>query len=324
MAFIEKQVEQLPPESSLAEKEKVKEEVALEAREQAEEEGLPVVKGKPDLAKIIQDENGGEQRVEEPKQDEQVKPTTGWRSWFKARSSNTGTIVRGAAGGTGKSASAALHFGKLGAQSAGTASAVLGVAGLVGAVFQAIAAGFDMRSAHSSINKARSLKAVLSKAKNDGVSPDIIEAVSKAMKTKYKKAWYKATTAALNLAGVVLTTTLLAVGGVALLASNPIGWAIAGALTLAGLAFFAYRVIRWFKKGAKRGQGRQKTAETLFNALIGADKHADQATASNAIKELGLKGEAWLEMWNKNNDKKSRQQLKNVAVGELMRKLKWS
>jgi len=121
-------------------------------------------------------------------------------------------------------------------------------------------------------------------------SPDLIDAIHYAMRQKYAKAIHRS----INLSGTALaaacTITLMAIGGVAAPASNPVGWGIAigliGVGTLIGLGLLAYKIGRYFHKKKKGllNQRRREVANSLYDRVVDEPNHG----AGRALSVLGL------------------------------------
>lgn len=172
-----------------------------------------------------------------------------------------------------------------GAQTAGT------VLGYVAAGLGAIAGMLDVRAAISSGRKARALETVMAdlKAKNPG-DARLIDAIQYAINQKYSKTKIRALKAITGLTSAGITIAALVVGvGLAALATNPVGWAIAavivGLCAVTGVSIMLYKLGRklwkWFK--GDLGVQRRKMALALYDRAIAGD-----ALAVQALKELGL------------------------------------
>jgi hypothetical protein len=271
-------------------------------------------RGKPVVSQALVEAVGGDPAERKPKEEAAANPSL-WsriKGWF----ARLLTIGRIGAGGTGKVG----VLGKLGVALNEGAKLAGSVTAIVSFFFQGVSAGLDIRAAISSRQKYKNLDAVAKEAKEQGADPKLVEAVKYAMNQKYKKYLMRTSTAVSNLIGVGVTATLLGIGGLGMLASNPVGWAISGVLAVVGISFAIYKIWRYFKKGSDRGKQRNEMAGRLFmNAMQGDAK--SKGAAQSALKALGLPIQRWLAGWS-GMKRLERDAFQAQSIAEIMRKLK--
>ncbi|MEO1261793.1 MAG: DUF4157 domain-containing protein [Bacteroidota bacterium] len=160
------------------------------------------------------------------------------------------------------------------------ASKTAGALGVAGGVAGAAAGTFV-----AARNTFKSIKAIarterLRKLKGQVAAGGLAE---RARSMGRNKAAHKATVTAIAAAGGALA----AAGSIALLASNPVGWALAAAGALVGLSIAGYRLGRWAIITLRRRSAAKNLARTF---LAGVNNMQNQAwlAAASRIQSLGI------------------------------------